>query len=112
MKNMDYAEIGARIRAARIMQKLTQEEASEKCDITSSFYGNIERGDKKMSVETLIKISVGLGISTDSLLFGDSPRHAEQLTDILGKIRSNTDEKQFEKYLAVIKTLATIIDKL
>lgn len=47
MKNVDYAEIGARIRAARIMQKLTQEEASEKCDITSSYYGNIERGNKK-----------------------------------------------------------------
>lgn len=112
MKNIDYAEIGARIRDTRIMQKLTQEEASEMCDITSSFYGNIERGDKKMSVETLIKISTGLGISTDSLLFGDISQRKEQLSYILGQIRGNTDEKQFEKYLEVIKTLATIIDKL
>ena len=57
MNGLDYTLIGSRIRKVRTTLKLTQEEASERCDITNSFYGNIERGDKKMSVETLVKIS-------------------------------------------------------
>ena len=44
MTGLDYALIGSRIREARTALKLTQEEASERCDITNSFYGNIERG--------------------------------------------------------------------
>ena len=71
MQNTDYAEIGRRIRRVRKMQNLTQEMAAEKCDITAAYYGNIERGDKKMSVETLAKVSIGLKISVDYLLFGD-----------------------------------------
>lgn len=112
MDEINYVEIGSRIRDARIQQKLTQEEASERCDITSSYYGNIERGDKKMSVETLVKISKGLGVSTDKILFGDIPDKELWMKQLLGRIRSNADEEQFEKYLNIIKTISTIIDQL
>ena len=61
MQGVDYVKMGKRIREARKAQNLTQEAASEKCDITSAYYGNIERGDKKMSIETnVIKIIVSL----------------------------------------------------
>jgi transcriptional regulator with XRE-family HTH domain len=112
MSEINYKEIGKRIRAVRKAQKLTQEEASERCDITSSYYGNLERGNKKMSVETLVKISKGLGVSADNLLFGEIPQNQELLNSILGEVRRNTAEGQFDKYLAVIKAVATVIDKL
>lgn len=112
MKKVDYAEIGARIRDVRIMQRLTQEEAAERCDITSSYYGNIERGDKKMSVETLIKISKGLGISADGLLFADSEVRRDMISKTLEEIQGKVDEKQFEKYLSIMGAIATIVDKL
>ncbi len=109
MQNIDYAEIGSRIRKVRKAQNLTQEEASEKCDITAAFYGNIERGDKKMSVDTLAKVSKGLKISVDYLLFGDEQ---DELADYLSEIQRTVDEQQMEKYLTVIKAVAGIIDKL
>ena len=112
MSEINYIEIGSRIRDARIQQKLTQEEASERCDITSSFYGNIERGDKKMSLETLVKISKGLGISTDKILFGEIPDKELWLELLLKEIQHDADETQFEKYLTIIKTISTIIDQL
>lgn len=74
MKNVDYTKIGARVRADRVMQRITQEEVSGRCDITSSYYGNIERDDKKMSVETLVKIAKGLNASADELLFGETTK--------------------------------------
>ena len=91
---------------------LTQEEASERCDITSSYYGNIERGNKKMSLETLGKISRGLGISADTLLFGETPKEQEAFKDILAELQRKADKEQFEKYLTIIKSISTIIDRL
>lgn len=112
MDKINYNDIGKRIRGVRKAQKLTQEQASERCDITSSYYGNIERGNKKMSIETLAKISIGLGVSTDELLFGDDIPKQQLVEELLGEIRRHSDEKQFEKYLNIMKTLATIIEEL
>lgn len=112
MNGIDYIAIGERIRTARKAQGLTQEAASEKCDITSSFYGNIERGSRKLSVETLGKISKGLGVSTDFLLFGEDLKKHDVLINVLLEVQRKADEKQFEKYLAVIKSISTIIDQL
>ena len=112
MSEIDYIAIGERIRKARKAQGLTQEAASEKCNVTSSFYGNIERGSRKLSVETLGKISKGLGVSTDVLLFGEDLKRHDMLVDVLSEVQRKADEKQFERYLAVIKSIAAIIDQL
>lgn len=109
MQNIDYAEIGKRIRMVRKAQNLTQEAASEKCDITAAYYGNIERGDKKMSVETLAKVSKGLKVSVDYLLFGNEQN---ELADHLSEIQRMVDENQMGKYLTVMKAVAGVIDKL
>lgn len=101
----EYGQLGRR-------RDSTQEVASEKCDITNSFYGNIERGTRKMSVETLAKISEGLGVSTDSLLFGNDSDKKNAIEDLLLDLQRNCDEEQFKKYLAVIKSISTIIDQL
>ena len=112
MYEIDYKEIGKRIRAVRKERGLTQEEASELCDITPSFYGNIERGDKKMSLETLARISKGLGVSTDQLIFGCGENMEQSIQQILFQIRNQGDETQYRKYLDIMKAISAIIDKL
>ncbi len=109
---VDYVELGKRIREARKALNLTQEEASERCDITSSYYGNLERGDKKMSVETLVKLSEGLGVSVDSLLYGDDSRERKLLSDVMAKVKKDTNIGQFEKYLMIMEAVSRIADKL
>ena len=104
MQGVDYVKMGKRIREARKAQNLTQEAASEKCDITSAYYGNIERGDKKMSIETLAKVSQGLNLSVDYLLFGE-------MQDELA-LHLSVGDDQMEKYLTVIKAIAGIIEQL
>ena len=109
MQGVDYVKIGKRIREARKAQNLTQEAASEKCDITSAYYGNIERGDKKMSIETLAKISQGLNLPVDYLLFGETQ---DELALHLSEIKHLVGDNQMEKYLTVIKAIAGIIEQL
>ena len=65
---MDYAALGKRVRTRRKMMGLTQEALAEKLGISCSFVGHIERGSRKMSMETLINISDIMGVSCDYLL--------------------------------------------
>lgn len=70
MTSSIYIEIGKRIRRQRIMQEMTQEELAERAEISPSFMGYIERGEKKPSLETIIKISKGLNLSIDFIIYG------------------------------------------
>lgn len=65
---MDYVALGKRIRSERKVRKHTQEELSEMVGISLSFLGHIERGSRKASIETLIRIANTLNISIDYLL--------------------------------------------
>lgn len=67
---MNYRSIGKQIRAKRIELRLTQERLAERCDLSVSYMGAVERGDKIPSLETFITIANALGASSDDLLSG------------------------------------------
>ena len=68
--NQDDIDIGERLRGIREGMQMTREEFSEKIDITDSFLGQIERGERSLSVKTLKKVVKYTGVSADYLLFG------------------------------------------
>lgn len=63
--------IGQNLRKIRTEQKLTIEQVSERVGISTTFYSNLESGNKMMSVETLRKMTDALCISADALLYRD-----------------------------------------
>lgn len=65
---MIYECFGRRVQQQRKLAKMTQEQLSEKAGISLSFLGHIERGTRKASVDTLIKLCNALGVSSDMLL--------------------------------------------
>ncbi len=67
---MNYKQIGQRIRNERIKLNLNRDKFAEILDLSTNFVGQIERGEKKMSLSTLIKISDCLHISLDFLIRG------------------------------------------
>ena len=68
--SLNFREIGARIRTERENLDLTREKFAEIIELSPFYIGQIERGDRKMSVDTLIKISDSLHISVDYILKG------------------------------------------
>lgn len=70
------ALIGKNLHRVRIAQKMTQEQLAEKAGLSTTFYANLECGNKMMSVVTLRKLADVLGVSTDSLLYDDRPSTA------------------------------------
>jgi len=68
---MDKVAIGSRLREARNMVKLTQEQLAEKVGIGTTYISDIERGAKFPSLSLFIKIVDALGISSDFILRGE-----------------------------------------
>jgi len=66
---INYAVMGAKIRAARKSKKMTQGQVAALCGISAAFFGHIERGTRIASIETLVAIARALQVSVDSLVW-------------------------------------------
>jgi transcriptional regulator with XRE-family HTH domain len=59
--------LGKAIQAVRKQQGYTQESFALKADIDRSYYGAIERGEFNVTVDTVMTIAAGLGVSAAEL---------------------------------------------
>lgn len=60
--------LGHAIRGIRAAQGLTQEAFALKAGVDRSYYGAIERGEFNVTIDTLVKIADGLGVSASEIL--------------------------------------------
>lgn len=111
MKNIDYIAIGNRIRTARKNMGLSQEQLAEKCSLSVSFIGHIERGDRKMSLETLVALCEVLDMSADYLLMDELPESDTVLPNILNEAKKK-GAFNYSKFITIVKALAEVIDKI
>jgi transcriptional regulator with XRE-family HTH domain len=63
-------KIGNRIRSLRLKRGWSQEEFADRCRIHRGHMGQIERGEKNVSVATLEKVGKGLEMTVSALLKG------------------------------------------
>jgi transcriptional regulator with XRE-family HTH domain len=68
VKEINYKDLGMRLKRYRIENHLTQEELAEKVDTVPSTISHIERGTTKCSLPNLVKICNALNISLDQAL--------------------------------------------
>lgn len=67
-----YSKLGKKIYALRKGIKLSREKFAEKAGINDYYLGEIERGEKKASIDTLLKICKLLKLEIYELLKLDS----------------------------------------
>ena len=97
---------GERLRNLRHERGFTQEEVALRADITTSYYGQIERGTANPSVALLEKICAVMGISiSDIFTYADTnPLTIDALSmQIIHQLNGKTDEEK-ELILSMIKT--------
>ena len=72
MRNLDESEIkkhfGARVRAARKKQGLSQEKLALACELDRTYIGGVERGERNISLLNIYCIAHTLGVDVGSLL--------------------------------------------
>lgn len=82
---LNNLEIGERIRKIREEMHMSRDTFSEKIDVSVVFLGQIERGERSLSLKTLSNIVKYSGASTDYLLFGNDKENStrKKITRIL-----------------------------
>ena len=65
---MNYKRLGEKIKKDRLANSLTQAKLAEKVEISPTFLGQIERGERVPSLETVVNIAITLNITIDGLL--------------------------------------------
>lgn len=61
-------ELGMRIRYYRKEKHITQEKLAEVCNLHPTYIGQLERGEKNATVESIYRIAKGLNIPISKLL--------------------------------------------
>ena len=65
---MKQQTLGKRIREERLKLNLTQEKLAEDVKLSTAYIGQIERGERSLTLDNLIAVANRLGVSIDYLL--------------------------------------------
>lgn len=63
-------EFGRRVREHREGQGLSQEDLAERCGVHWTFLGQVERGQRSIRLDNILKVAAGLGVEPGELLNG------------------------------------------
>ena len=80
MSASERRALGANVRAARQRKEWSQEELADHCGLHRTYVGGIERGERNVSFENILRIAGALGVVPADLLKGVpslAPKRAE-----------------------------------
>ena len=102
---MDYKRLGTRIREERKRLNLTQAQLAEAVDISDTYMGAIERGERSLTLDTLIRLVTRLGVTVDYLLADSVP---DSDSNIMEQFKQIMDQQPLERKQMAINVLRTI----
>lgn len=108
---MDYTALGKRIREERLKLNLTQEQLAEDVDLSTAYIGQIERGERRVSLENLIVIVKRLDITVDYILIDSVNTNSNTLYCIWNQLMDGRTEKEKSMAVDMIKLLFGYLDK-
>lgn len=109
MHELDYTKMGLRIRQFRKAKGWSQQKLAEKCGISLNFMGHIERGTRKMSMDTFVSLCKELETDADALLWGVIQPSETAIQGIWDQPRQQ-DSDHYEMYLRIMKSVADILN--
>lgn len=102
---MDYKRLGERIRQERRRLNLTQAQLAEDIDISDTYMGAIEHGERSLTLDTLVRLVNRLGVTVDYML-SDSVTDTD--SNIMEQFKQITDGQPLERKQMAVSVLRTI----
>lgn len=62
--------LGRRIRGRRELLGVSQEEMAARCGLHRTYYGSVERGERNVALQNIVRISDALGVDPSELVEG------------------------------------------
>lgn len=70
---MNKTNLGIAIRQLRVQLEFSQEELADKCGLHRTYIGSVERGERNIAIDNVIKLSVALNCRvSDIILLAES----------------------------------------
>ena len=102
---MEYASIGHNSRKRRDEIGITQEALAEMVELSTSYMGAIERGEKLPKLTVFIRIANALEISADRLLSGVLTVGNEIVASDLSKQIAHLPSREQRRILKVVQAM-------
>ena len=102
---MDYKRLGKRIREERLRLKLTQAQLAEDIDISDTYMGAIERGERSLTLDTLVRLVNRLGVTIDYML---SDAVSDSDSNIMEQMKQIMDGHPLERKQMAVNVLRTL----
>ena len=94
-----------RIRRLRKAAKLSLEEAAERGNITGNFWGDVERGRKVPSLDTIVAMAKGLGQHPSALLLLEREEDPRDIRKRIDTLLTSCAPQQLELVHRIVKVL-------
>ena len=108
--DVDYYEIGQRIRRIRKSRGLSQEQLAELVGISTTHMSHIETANTKLSLPVFIQIAEVLEVQTDTLLY-DQPRDSvDSSMSTIAAVLESCDAKQARFIAEMVKAAKQSMD--
>ncbi|WP_158602369.1 helix-turn-helix domain-containing protein [Cohnella endophytica] len=100
--------IGARVRSIRKSKGLTQEQLAELASTSHSYIGDLERGERNVTLQSLEKVSEALGVNFFELFnYGEFPEVEKKNSTIrkIIELLMDKEDADIEKAFNVLNAL-------
>lgn len=103
-------QIGERIRSFRKAKGFSQEELAERASVHYTYIGQVERGEKNFSIDTLEKVIAALNITFEEL-FRFFPKNATDKEEIkMVSLFNRIQEKRAEDKEEILDIFHKLLD--
>lgn len=108
-EEISYKDVGLRIKSEREKLGYSREKFSEMVNIAPVYLGQLERAERKMSLDTFVKVASNLNLSLDYLIFGDQIYNInkDELIDII----NNSSNRQLNAIYQILTVLSQNLKK-
>lgn len=109
---MAFKHLGQRIKEERVRYRYTQEKLAEIAEINESYVGQVERGEKNPSLDTLVSIANSLGVTLDYLLQEEVQIDPDHLVNELIAITKGRDTEEVRLMINICRMIGEYIDRI
>ena len=109
---MNYQRLlGERIKEERLKLGLTQAQLAEDIDISDTHIGHIERGERGITLTTLVRLAGRLGVTIDYLMQDSVKSNDENIINQFRKIIDLQSDKKKQMAIDVLKIMFAHLDE-
>ena len=108
---MDYKRLGKRIREERQRLNLTQAQLAESIDISDTYMGAIERGERSLTLDTLVRLVNRLGVTVDYMLADSGTDNDSNIMEQFKQIIDGQPLERKQMAVNVLRTIFSYFDK-